>query len=1085
MNRALLGLCLLLQLVRVVGQDMEEVATVERTVWDNLILASSKEVASRAGITLIRLWEEDGEALCHLTQVLASKSLILLADGACRQAERASPLLPCALACRAHFALWGCDFDLADDISRSLRGEMARRGEQGIPLGHVEALMLLPHRQFLEFMGAQARSLRAREEGEDGEDGGGNKFAMKVCESLKSRVVQVNLAILAAHPHDHPHGQVLLGALLGWKELRNRNVLSVTCYKTSAGAGGAGAGAGAASRGPAGGACIEANLMGFHHSRLIRVGGAQFSPSCQVRAGREDLMRPTCGGWNDGRNCEMLGWRRKILGNVQSGSRAGASGQRQGDWRWKTLSRKCSSFVHSSSKILRNLIVLLLLIVGTWFQSPKVASAKEGVGVQAEQAEQERVVNPNSRAWKEEFKGSELPLWAQFARRDVTLANMEDKEMFMTECKAVVQSPVEYVYVMTFGSLEEQERFLLRHSGVEQPAMVPSQGGAVEAAKEGEGGLVEMSPGFIFRTAVLVLSVLCISALNMPIQSPTIRLFDKASRKKEESVRKKFGRVVARGANSSAALLSTKIPGKQDASSYDFVVIGGGAAGLMAAGLGTSLGAKTVLIEADEIGGDCTNQGCVPSKALLHAGNEMSLRMPSWRSNLSDSLQDGADAPGAASLYPVKSHIQSVVARVKSHESAEAIQKAGISFIHGQASFKGQNKILVRRSDGNSSEIVGKKILICTGAEPKVPAIKGIRNVNFWTYRDLFKRFPSDRPAHLVIIGGGPVACEIGQAFRNLGSNVTIVAPSLLPRESSKVQEAMICLFGNMSGMEFVKGRADQVVKRTPGEVTVLLQSGKVVVGDQLLVAVGRKPRLSSLNLTNAGVSFSEEGIVVDEHQRTTVANIMAAGDCCTGQDKFSHVAGWQAFIATKAALLPWWLRGSISKSSSVVPRVVYTKPEVASVGLSEQEVQDKYGKVGRQWTKVSVTKSMLDRSLADEEAEQAFIEVYIHNDGQVLGSTMVSNRAGELVTLVAIAINNKIHVKDLATTIHPYPSYAFALHKLWIEAATRNLFRNLNGGLLASLMRFAFAASRIFSKKSKAAATQPTNEPAKEAQHG
>uniref|UniRef100_A0A7S4P2D6 O-GlcNAc transferase C-terminal domain-containing protein n=1 Tax=Guillardia theta TaxID=55529 RepID=A0A7S4P2D6_GUITH len=294
MNRALLGLCLLLQLVRVVGQDMEEVATVERTVWDNLILASSKEVASRAGITLIRLWEEDGEALCHLTQVLASKSLILLADGACRQAERASPLLPCALACRAHFALWGCDFDLADDISRSLRGEMARRGEQGIPLGHVEALMLLPHRQFLEFMGAQARSLRAREEGEDGEDGGGNKFAMKVCESLKSRVVQVNLAILAAHPHDHPHGQVLLGALLGWKELRNRNVLSVTCYKTSAGAGGAGAGAGSGSD--------EEVKEGIRHTCSRWVASSDVSSSLLARrinaAGTHILL--DIDGWSSG-----------------------------------------------------------------------------------------------------------------------------------------------------------------------------------------------------------------------------------------------------------------------------------------------------------------------------------------------------------------------------------------------------------------------------------------------------------------------------------------------------------------------------------------------------------------------------------------------------------------------------------------------------------------------------------------------------------------------------------------------------------------------------------------------------------------
>jgi len=272
----------------------------------------------------------------------------------------------------------------------------------------------------------------------------------------------------------------------------------------------------------------------------------------------------------------------------------------------------------------------------------------------------------------------------------------------------------------------------------------------------------------------------------------------------------------------------------------------------------------------------------------------------------------------------------------------------------------------------------------------------------------------------------------------------------------------------------------------------VLLEGQGHVVGSQLLVATGRKARAGGMGLSEAGVRYGKEGIFVDERQRTTAPHIMAAGDCCSallpdvvrrggydggfvetditsqrapraeaeqGGGRQSRDAVWQALVATQAALVPWWLRGRLTKPSQApVARITYTQPEIAVVGISEEEVQAKYGAEGRRWWLIRVEGDALERAITDGEPPGGFVEVYVHRTGRVLGASIVSNRAGELVALVALAIQNRIHVRDLASTLHPYPSYASALHKVWVAASTERAMANLTRNRLSALL------SRIFS---------------------
>jgi pyruvate/2-oxoglutarate dehydrogenase complex dihydrolipoamide dehydrogenase (E3) component len=355
---------------------------------------------------------------------------------------------------------------------------------------------------------------------------------------------------------------------------------------------------------------------------------------------------------------------------------------------------------------------------------------------------------------------------------------------------------------------------------------------------------------------------------------------------------------------------------------------------------------------------------------------------------------------------------------------------------------------------------------------------------------------PRELPRHLLVLGGGAEGCELAQAFAQLGSRVTMIAPSLLPRESPRVQRAVADVLVNATGIRWVQGCGREVLRRMPGEVTVLLEGQGHVVGSHLLVATGRKPRARGLGLSKAGVRYDNEGIFVDERQRTSAPHIMAAGDCCSarvhdvvhrggydggfveaeitwqrgpsaeveqGGARPARDAGWQARVATQAALVPWWLRERLTTPARApAARITYTQPEIGAVGLSEEEVQAKYGAEGRRWWLIRVEGDALERAVTDGELPGGFVEVYVHRSGRVLGASIVCNRAAELIALVAVAIQNRMHVRDLASTLHPHPSYASALHQVWVAASTERVMARLKRNPLLALL------SRVFPWRAK-----------------
>jgi len=503
------------------------------------------------------------------------------------------------------------------------------------------------------------------------------------------------------------------------------------------------------------------------------------------------------------------------------------------------------------------------------------------------------------------------------------------------------------------------------------------------------------------------------------------------------------------GLESSDALSIAATPPARE---YDYVVVGAGAAGLMAAGLAVSLGSRTLLVEKGDVGGDCTNSGCVPSKSLLAAASvaasskvEMGMKsvpanatLQQWQSAVNETIRSAIPESPALSFKGVPEdmswvheHARRVVDHVKSHESAEGIQAAGIEMLFGAASFKSATSMTIEQRNGSKIEVRGKKYLICTGAGPSKPSIRGLSGVKHWTYRDVFKA--TEVPRSLIIIGAGPVGCELGQAYANMGSDVTLIGPRILPRESEDASLALEEALVSTHGVRVIKGRVIEVLQKMPGEVTVLLEGSKYVTANKLLVASGRTPNVRDLGLSKANIQYNSLGIQVDQYCRTSNPRVWAAGDCNdNGGEMYSHFAGWQAYVATKNALFPWWLNlGKDSGTITVVPRVTYTKPEVAQCGLSKDLATRFYGAPGRRWHVIKMPNAMSDRAMAEGEAPGGFIEVYVHKSGRVLGGVIVSNRAGEMISEVTLAINLRLNVKQLALTLHPYPSHSFALHKV------------------------------------------------------
>ena len=462
---------------------------------------------------------------------------------------------------------------------------------------------------------------------------------------------------------------------------------------------------------------------------------------------------------------------------------------------------------------------------------------------------------------------------------------------------------------------------------------------------------------------------------------------------------------------------------------YDLAIIGAGASGLIAVDFALQLGARTALIDKGPIGGDCTWTGCVPSKSLIKAATVAHYVRVASRYGVECSAPQ-------VDLPKVRAYLRGTIEQIYEPTKPENLEKKGMDVLIGAASFVDPHTLRV-----GDRIIRARKFLINTGAVPRLPAIEGLSSVPFLTYQQIFE---NDRmPEHLVIVGGGPIGCEIAQAYRRLGARVTIIAEHLILHEDDEISALMERIFAS-EGIVRIVARAKSV-SGSAGSIVVHTAVGNTT-GDLLLIATGRAPLVRNLGLEAAGVRYSDRGIAVDKYLRTSVRHIYAAGDVIGGS-QYSHLAGWQGFQAVRNALLPGKNRG-MSESLS---RITFTSPEVAQVGLTEREARKQHFADLLQVMTFDIAK--VDRAVNEDDRE-GLLKIIALRNGRILGAVIVGERAGETITELAIAIRNRLKLADLASTIHPYPTYSSGVQFLAAKMAMEATFSRRSGKVIRALSR-------------------------------
>ena len=453
----------------------------------------------------------------------------------------------------------------------------------------------------------------------------------------------------------------------------------------------------------------------------------------------------------------------------------------------------------------------------------------------------------------------------------------------------------------------------------------------------------------------------------------------------------------------------------EPAPSYNLVVIGAGTAGLVTAAGAAGLGAKVALIEHHLMGGDCLNVGCVPSKGLIRASRAAH--------EVKNAGEFGITCGVAASIDFGKAmeRMRRIRAGISSHDSFERFSRElGIDVFLGKGTFVGPESIEV---DGQHLHF--KKAAICTGARAAAPSIPGIEEAGYLTNENVF--WLTELPKRLLVIGGGPIGCELSQAFARMGSKVTIIEPSghLLIREDADaaevVQKSMlrdgVTLALNTKILKTEKRGADKVI--------TLEQKGRSLelVGDEILVGVGRAPNVNGLGLEAAGITYDQRtGVKVNELLRTSNPRVYAAGDICFPY-KFTHTADALARMVIANALF----KGRQKTSSLAIPWCTYTDPEVAHVGMYEKDARER----GIEVQTLTVLLSDNDRALLDGETE-GFARVHLKKGSdKILGATVVARHAGEMINELSLAITAGLGLSSIGKTIHPYPTQAEAIRRL------------------------------------------------------
>lgn len=446
---------------------------------------------------------------------------------------------------------------------------------------------------------------------------------------------------------------------------------------------------------------------------------------------------------------------------------------------------------------------------------------------------------------------------------------------------------------------------------------------------------------------------------------------------------------------------------------YDLLVIGGGTGGLVSAAIGAALGARVALVERALMGGDCLNYGCVPSKAILRASR-------SWaEARESANLFGGPRVEGSGNFATVMKRMREIRADISSVDGAGRFRDLGVHVFLGDARFDGPESVLV-----GGERLRFRRAILATGARPALPPIAGLSETAYLTNETIFNL--NDIPEHLLILGAGPIGCELAQAFARFGSRITLLdmADRPLPREEPKASEVLLQAL-ERDGVNFLGGAEIEGVKEEDrGLKAVNFQrngAGETGEGDALLVALGRVPNVD-LGLEAAGVEYTARGIRVDDRLRTSNRRIYAVGDVASPY-QFTHVADAQARLAVQNAL--FFGRGKAG--DLVVPSATFTSPEVARVGSTEAELTA----AGTPIETLIVPFQEVDRARLDGDTE-GFVQVHVREGtDEILGATIVAPHAGDLITQITQAMKLGVGLEALGSVVFPYPTIAEAIRKI------------------------------------------------------
>jgi pyruvate/2-oxoglutarate dehydrogenase complex dihydrolipoamide dehydrogenase (E3) component len=449
------------------------------------------------------------------------------------------------------------------------------------------------------------------------------------------------------------------------------------------------------------------------------------------------------------------------------------------------------------------------------------------------------------------------------------------------------------------------------------------------------------------------------------------------------------------------------------AGKFDVVVIGAGAGGLTAAGGPAMFGLKSAVIEEGEMGGDCLNTGCVPSKALIAAAHR------AHEGRVSQKLGVTLAEP-KIDFAAVMAHVHTAIETIAPVDSQERFEGMGVSVYRGRAKLIDDRTVEV-----NGERLAAKRIVIATGSHPAIPPIEGIADVPYLTSNTLWQI--KELPRHLLIIGGGAIGLEMAQSFRRLGAEVTVIeAFKPLPRDDQEAAELVLGAL-KAEGVKLISGVGVAKAAMAGSDITLTMADGATVTGSHLLVAAGRIPNVHGIGLEGAGVAIGKNGIIVDARRRTSNKRIFAIGDCRDGP-RFTHMSGNDGSIVTMNVALGFPAKLDLR----ALPWVTYTDPELAQIGLTEDAAREQFG------SKVDVNRqdfSHNDRAIAEGDV-RGFMKV-IRAKGKVVGVTIVGRGAGELLLPWAQVIMGKANTFGLGGAIVPYPNRsdiskaaAFAIHE-------------------------------------------------------